>query len=317
MCELGTAGRKAAKRLLASMLVAAASLLLVGCSPEDAQAAKVAAAALKSQIDVALNAFADLIIRGNLEPPPAPEDVVKGIVGQALKDAAPNPGAWKPDPARLQRELAGRSAADAARKLFRNETGDITKAVGDIDAAAADYEAAWPFGSEQFVCLKSGVFRLTKSLREVARSFDADAKPSRRFQELFIEKQISLDKYEAAIRKGDGVSAAATLQGYRDILGAEAKANADVQAAFVRAAQSSADLYTAIESVENVSLADVLRIIQRYAPGLSKLDESIDGEAIAKRAGVVLGKVGQNPWLDRFANQPIPSVGVKCKQSQS
>lgn len=315
MSELEMAGRRAAKRLLASMLVAAAGLLLSGCSPEDAQAAKIAASALKRQVDVALNAFAELIIRANLEPPSAPEDVVKDIVGQALKDAAPNPDAWKSDPARLQQQLAGRNAADAARQRFRNETSDITKAVGDIDAAAADYEAAWPFGSGEFVCLKSGVFRLTKNLRDVARSFDADATPSRRFKELFIEKKVSLAKYEAAIRKGDGVSAAATLQAYRDILGAEAKANADVQAAFIRAAQSSANLYAAIESVESVSLTDVMRIIQRYAPGLSKLDESIDGEAIARSAGVVLGKVSQSPWLDRFANQPITSVGVKCKQT--
>jgi hypothetical protein len=290
-------------------------LMLAGCSPEDAAAAKAAADALERRVNVALNMYADLIVRANFEPPMSNEALIQGIVGQAIKDSGKSPS-WQPDPARLRRQLADVDPREKGRARFIGETKQITDVVGDIQSAAADYEAAWPFGSEQFVCLKQGVFKLARNLREVARSFDPDATPKKRYLPLDIDSSTALDRYEAAVKKPDGAAAATALQGFRDVMRAEAKANEDVQAAFVQAAQSAADLYAAIESVENVTLTDILKIVQRYAPALSRLDDTIDGAAIAKKAGVALGKLQKSDdWLKRFADQPIPSASVKCRQT--
>lgn len=298
-------------RLAAAALVVATSLLTGGCSPEDAKAAKTAAAALKLQVESALKVYADLIVRAMSLPPTPVSDDIQRVVVQSQADSK-TPG-WEADEDRLRQQFAPRDPAQNARNLYRAETADVTKAVADIDAAAADYEAAWPFGSNDFVCLKDGIFRLTHSLRDVARSLDAPPAAGRRYKALAVESELAVRKYTALIKAGNNVAAAVALQNYRELLIAERQANADAQAAFVRAAQSAADLHGAIEAIQNVTLAEVLRLIQRYAPGLSRLDESIDGEAIAKKAGVVLGKVSQSPWLDRYANLPLPSIGPKCK----
>jgi hypothetical protein len=94
----------------------------------------------------------------------------------------------------------------------------------------------------------------------------------------------------------------------------EEKKNEDVQAAYVQAASAAGDLYQAIEAVENVSITEVLRIVQRYAPVLNRFDDTIDGEAIARRTGVTLGKVEKSEWLNRFAGGPLPGVTVMCKR---
>jgi hypothetical protein len=302
-------------RLLLAAIACVPLLILAACSPEDAAAPKAAAAALERRVNVALNMYADLIVRADFEPPMSQENLIQGIVRQALTDSGQS-ASWHPDQARLRGQLADVDPRDKARATFKSETKQITDVVGDIESAAADYEAAWPLGSEQFVCLKQGVFKLARNLREVARSFDPDATTKKRYLPLKIDSLTALDRYDAAVRKPDGVIAATALLGFRDVMRAEAKANEDVQAAFVQAAQSAADLYAAIESVENVTLTDILKIVQRYAPGLTRLDDSIDGAAIAKSAGVALGKIQKSDdWLTRFADQPIPSASVKCRQT--
>lgn len=301
-------------RVLLAAIACVPLLMLVGCSPEDAEAAKAAAAALKNRVEVALNMYADLIVRADFEPPMSQETLIQGITEQAIADSRKFP-TWKPDPERLRRQLADVDPREKARARFKTETKQISDVIGDIDSAAKDYEAAWPFGSEQFVCLKQGVFKLARNLREVAGSFDPDATPKKRYLRLEIDSLTALDRYEAAIRKSDGVAAATAIQGFRDMMRAEEKANENVQAAFVQAAQSAAELYAAIESVENVTFADILKIVQRYAPGLSRLDDSIDGAAIAKKAGVALGKIQKSDWLKRFADQVVPSASAKCKQT--
>jgi hypothetical protein len=305
------------KRFYAAVLLALASLLTTGCSPEDAKAAKVAASALNLQIDKALRAFRDLIYRAGKLPEETPEEKMKRVIATYQKRAAADPQ-WAPEGDRIQAFLAPSDMAARLNRRFADETSDITKATADIEAAAADYEAAWPFGSSEFVCLKAGVFRLTKSLRETAVSFDPGGS---RYKALSVERDLVLARFKGAIDKDvaaktGGTDSAIALQAFRDLHAAEIKANADVQAEFVRAAQSASELYSAIEAVESVSLTEVLRLVQRYAPGLTKLDESIDGEAIARRAGVILGELGKSKWLDKFANAPIPNVGPKCKQTQ-
>lgn len=300
------------QRLLVSLVACTSLLVLGGCSPDDAAAAKAAAAALKNRVNVALSIYADLIVRGNFETPVSQEEITKGIVTQAMHDAAAQP-AWKPDRARLREQLTQSDPRDKARATFKKNTKEISEILDAIDASAIDYEAAWPLGSEQFVCLKQGVFRLASNLRKVAGSFDQDASSSR-YVKYEFDGLAAQTNYGNAIKKADGVAAATALQSFRELMRTEEKANQDVQAAFVQAAQSAADLYTAIESVEKVGLADVLQIVQRYAPGLSRLDESIDGAAIAQKAGVALGKVEKSDWLKRFSENNIPSATVKCKE---
>jgi len=302
------------KGCLVAVIACVSLLALGGCSPEDAQAAKAAAAALKRRVEVALNMYADLIGRAEFEAPMSQGELMQGIVGQAITDARSNPS-WQPNQARLRVQLAERDPAAKAKARFKAETRNITNLFGDLDAAATDYEAAWPFGSEQLDCLKQGVFRLAKNLREVAVTFDPDAAPKNRYLKLEFDSLEALYLYQTAVKNANGVAAATTLLGYRDVLRAEGKANEEVQAAFVQSAQSAADLYAAIEAVENVTIGDILRMVQRYAPGLSRLDDSFDGAAIAKKAGVALGKLQKSDWLKRFVDQPIPSASVKCKQT--
>jgi hypothetical protein len=297
------------KRFIASISVALSCLLVAGCSPDDAKAAKVAAAALKQQVDAAINAFSALVVRAKARPAKTPGEIIARRVNSDRAEYETN-AAWQADAPTIERELVRGSDADVIRQGMTVETVRLVQSMQNIADAAADYEAAWPLGSREFVCLKSGIFALTKNLREVAASFD----PGRAsYQTLIVERAPFVPGYVKAVQGKDAVAATTMLHGYRDVLFAEMKANADVQAAFVRAAQSSADMYAAIESVESVSVADVLRLIERYAPGLSKLDDSIDGDAIAKEAGVVLGKVDDSKWLKRFADMPVPNAGPTCK----
>jgi hypothetical protein len=303
------------KRFYVAVLISFASLLNTGCSPDDAKAAKAAAAALKLQIETALSAYSNLILRAGLESQEQTQKDIKTFMAQTRADA--KAGKWEEVAEMARKQFTAYDLATTVRGRFRENTADITTAVAYIDAAAADYEAAWPFGSGDFVCLSESVYLLTHSLREVARSFDAPpmaGKPGgKRYKPLVVESDLATKNYVALLNSGDEVAAAVALQGYRELMLAEKKANADVQAAFVRAAQSAADLYSAIEAVKNVTVTEVLRLIQRYAPGLTSIDDSIDGEAIAKKAGVVLGKVSQSSWLDRFATKPLS--GPKCKSN--
>ena len=307
-------------RMLVVVIACQPLLLLSGCSPEDAQAAKTAAKTMSSQVKVGLKMYEDLLVRSLFEEPMSQAQLISGIANSAknaAEEVARKGGVWKADEQRLRSQLADVDPAARARVNFQSQTKQIVDVVDDIESAAIDYETAWPLGSEQFVCLKQGLFRLAKNLRQVAGSFDS-GNATNRFVLLRKESRAALDTYESSLnqRPPDSVAAATALQAFRDVMRSEAKANADVQAAFVHAAQSAADLYTAIESVENVTLVDILRVIQRYAPGLAYVGDSFDGAAIAKKAGVTLGKVQSNgDWLKRFANQPIPSATIKCKQT--
>ncbi|WP_411883156.1 hypothetical protein [Polaromonas sp. YR568] len=297
------------QRLAWTCLVAFHLSLLAGCSPEDAQAAKAAAAALKARVDNAINMYAELMAQARVEKPMPEEEIISGVVAQAMKDAK-DPG-WKPDLKNLRSSLADTDPRADIKKNLKAQTADVARELGRLESTAADYEAAWPLGSEQFVCLKENIFNLTKNLRSVATSFNADG--GARYTEFSIGSREARDRYVTALRAADGAAAAASLQSIRQVFRSEAKANEDVQAAFIQAAQSSADLYNAIESIETVSFSDVLKIVQRYAPGLSRIDDSLDGAEIAKKAGVVLGKIKNDEWLTRFSEQSLPRAGIKCK----
>ena len=303
------------KRLIATILLALSGLLTSGCSPDDAKAAKAAAAALKLQIEAAFSAYANLLIRAEVETQEATQRDIKVFMDQTRADA--KAGKWQVVADKLRKQFEPHDLAEAVRRRFRTGTADVSKAINEVDAAATAFETAWQFGANDFVCLKDSVYALTYSLRKVALSFDAPATAGSsggaRYTLLNVESDRAAQGYVAVLKSGDDAAAAVSLQAYRELLATEQKLNADVQAAFVRAAQSAADLHTAIESVESVSVADVLQLIQRYAPGLGSLDHAIDGEAIARKAGVVLGKLNESPWLDRYAKAPLPSVGPKCK----
>ncbi|HEY6966632.1 MAG TPA: hypothetical protein VI229_04115, partial [Burkholderiales bacterium] len=279
------------------------------------KAAKAAAAALKLQIETAFSAYATLLVRAEIEPQEKTQQDIKRFMEQTKAES--KAGKWQDVADKLRKEFEPHDLAEAARSKFRVETAEVSKAIADVDAAATALEAAWPFGAGDFVCLKDSVYALTHSLRKVALTFDAPAfagsAGGSRFTQLSVESDRAARSYVAVLKNDDDAAAAVALQGYRELLATERKQNADVQAAFVRAAQSAADLHAAIEAVESVTVTDVLQLIQRYAPGLSSLDDSIDGEAIAKKAGVVLGKLNKSPWLERYAETRLPSIGPKCK----
>ena len=290
--------------------VLATALALGGCSKDDAAAAKVAAGALKYQVTLALDAHAELLAQALVEERETDDQIVSAEVTRAL--ATPNRATWTPDQETIRSKFASEDARTRVRSRFHAQVQPVLEAVADLEASAAGFEAAWPFGADQFVCLKQGVFELTRNLRKVAVSFDRDAR--QRYVRLQVPSQLALDAYEAAVRQGDGVAAAARLLAFRELLRTEEKKNEQVQAAYVQAATATASFYQAIESVENVSLVEVLTIVQRYAPVLSRYDDTLDGEAIARRAGVTLGKVDKSEWLKRFAGGPLPGVTVACRQ---
>lgn len=305
---MARAGRVRALMLIA---MACAALLLGGCSPDDAAAARVAAGALKARVQIALAAHSELLVRAMFEAPDSDEQLISHEVGQALKDGAQ--AGWRPDQDRIRFKFSRRDPRAAARAAFASQTGPVTEAMADIEAAAADFERAWPFGAEQFVCLKEGVFELTRNLRRVAVSFDQDGAGGRRYVRLRVPAEVALDRYAVAVRGGNGVAAATALQGFRQLVRDEERANEDVQAAYVQAAQAAGELYQAIEATERVSLVDAVKLVQRYAPMLSGLDPSVDGEGIARKAGVTLGKIDGSDWLKRFAGQPVPGAAIKCR----
>ncbi|HWI82632.1 hypothetical protein [Ramlibacter sp.] len=301
------------RRLRALWLMAAASaaLLLSACSPDDAAAARVAAGALKSRVNIALAAHSDLLVRALFEEPDSDERLIAGEVGQAFKDRTA--AGWRADQQKIRSRFSRRDPRAAARSQFAAETKPVADAMNDIEAAAVSFEQAWPFGAEHFVCLKQGVFALTSHLRRAAISFDQNPAGSGRYVQLRVPAQVALDRYEVAVRAGKEIDAATSLQGFRQLLREEEQANEAVQAGYVQAAQAAAELYQAIEATERVSLVDALKLVQRYAPMLSGLDPSFDGDAIARKAGVTLGKVGSSEWLARFASQPVPGADIKCK----
>ena len=67
---MARAGRVRALMLLA---MACAALLLGGCSPDDAAAARVAAGALKARVQIALAAHSELLVRAMFEAPDSDE----------------------------------------------------------------------------------------------------------------------------------------------------------------------------------------------------------------------------------------------------
>ena len=291
--------------------ILATALALAGCSKDDAAAAKVASAALKHQVTLALDTHAELLAQALVEERETDDQIVAAHVSRAL--ASPNRTSWTPDQEEIRGRFASEDARSRVRAQFSAQVRPILEVITGLESSAADFEAAWPFGAEHFVCLKQGVFELTRNLRTVAVSFDRDARQS--YVRLRVPSQLALDAYESAVRQGNGVAAAARLLAFRELLRTEEKKNEQVQAAYVQAATASANFYQAIESVENVSLIEVLTIVQRYAPMLSRFDDTLDGDAIARRAGVTLGKVDKSEWLKRFASDPLPGITVQCKKA--
>ncbi|MES2946333.1 MAG: hypothetical protein V4772_25970 [Pseudomonadota bacterium] len=297
-----------AKKLFIACVLVFIAVAITGCSPDDAQAAKAAATALKTRVDSAINMYAELIATATIEPQKPEEELIReGVAGGLIDAKAAN---WEPDLKALRIYLADRDPRKKIKEAVTKNTQQVSLELKRIESTAADYETAWPLGSEQFVCLKENIFNLTKNLRNVAISFDPGAP---RYTEFSIDAKAAQTRYLKALRAGDGTSAAATLQAMRQVFRAEAKANADVQAAFAAAAQSSADLYTAIESIDTLTFADALKIVQRYAPGLTQIDDASNSDAIANKLGVTLGKIQSNAWLSKFSENAIPRTGIKCK----
>jgi hypothetical protein len=297
------------KRFYAAVVLALASLLVSGCTPDDAKAAKSAATTLRLQVDAALKAYKDLLLRAILEPAVPREELMSNYVALDITRATGNTG-WTIDKPTIEGRLQRTDWQGEAAKAFYENAGAVVTDMKNVEDAATYYEAAWPLGSQEFVCLKGGVLQLAKNLGDVAGKLDPNGAL---YKSLDSEKIPARRRYQDAVRAQNAVTASAALHAYDSLLIAEAKANTDTQAAFVRAATAATELYSAIEAIESVSVSDILVLIQTYGAGVSKLDDSIDGEAIAKKAGVVLGKVGKSKWLAELANKPLPKLNVKCK----
>lgn len=300
-------------RSLVSMLAAAtACVLLAGCGPEDAAAAKVAADALKNRVDLAVTAHCELIARARFEERLTRAELINKEVSDSLAKVK-LPG-WSVDEAKLRKVVTYKDHRVAAKEACRGAAKPVLDAVEQVRQTAMDYEAAWPLGTDTLACMKQGMFVLTGNLRAFAASFDPEAKKNNRYIVLKTESSGAVRNYEAALKTGQGAPAATALQAFGDLLDEERAANLAVQASYVQAAQAAADMYTAIEAAQSFSLRDALRLVQRYAPKLTEFDDTLDGAAIAAKAGVTLGKVEESDWLKQFAGKPLATV--QCNQSK-
>ncbi|HEY6967401.1 MAG TPA: hypothetical protein VI229_08035, partial [Burkholderiales bacterium] len=119
------------KRLIASILVALSGLLISGCSPDDAKAAKVAAAALKQQVDAAINAFSDLVVRAKARPAKSPGEIIARRVNSDRAEYETN-AAWQADAPTIERELVRGSDADVIRQGMTVETVRLVQSMQNI-----------------------------------------------------------------------------------------------------------------------------------------------------------------------------------------
>ena len=294
-------------------------LSLGACTSEEAEKAKLAAAAIKSAHASAVSSYSTLYLRGaGVEDRPL-EQRISELAQREIARASADGTVHETNEERrerLRKELMGDPPSVRAQQAAETEMAPVSQILRALEQAAADYAAAWPFGTQQFICLKDSATALAAGLKRSTlrfNSFEGTRPSGNLYVQLASESNDAARKISQATATKDLAATIEQTSKLRAIYVEEREANAKVQATFALAAQSANNLGRAIDGIATVSIGEILNLIASVVPQLAALNSQADADRIAQKLQITLGKVNGDTWLSHLAEQPT-GYTFKCKQ---
>jgi hypothetical protein len=292
-------------------LLAAAALLLTGCTEEKANALYQAAMIFKKQSDAALDAYEQLIVQASLGPEVSAKDQLARYLKTQINDYEKQPKAaqprWQPSADNLRVALGDEGFREKLDETIADGFHNTRLIHGELSAAFALLPDAAALSAKPVKCSEQLIAQLSNQFADNASLLSQD-------KIKFVNREApAVRNLGNAIRNGGDAERQLALNSLVDVLAEEKRLTRDAVEKSLAASETGLKLLQLVGEYDKVSVNDLLNFIGSIASAVEIIDGKGAEERLRARTEAVKSRIGADSRLKRLAARDMNTERISCR----